>query len=437
MMRTIFLLLLLGPIVAETELESERKIGESKVVGTISKRRRPGKSMWMKWQSGNDELERRLEVAMCRTHCLPVETSCWSNCELFPGTGSSSRPGANRPARGRAGRRLKTRLAFPSQPLLVNGLDGRCRLTWPNLTPVPNSYTASPHLARPIVFLLVGSESNRMGWMEMGQTSVLSLPLPPITTDLSLLLLAVGKRGIRAKSLIKVKAGQCNQQGRGDRPSAPEPLAATKLGADLVRVELQWSGSKDASYVVRWQARPDNPITASLVTSKTKASITLEQNTAYSILVEMITKQGTVAISLPTIIDTKNLKYDKNEIFQANPMISGINEIMDEDENKNLFSKENSILFVILALFGFLICLVALCTLLRQSADNGSPSHRQSFGGLLAHGGSQAHGGSNIGSSKEHLQQKATNVAQVGLTSIKTFLGFLFKRSAIQPITNA
>ena len=66
MMRTIFLLLLLGPIVAETELESERKIGESKVVGTISKRRRPGKSMWMKWQSGNDELERRLEVAMCR-----------------------------------------------------------------------------------------------------------------------------------------------------------------------------------------------------------------------------------------------------------------------------------------------------------------------------------------------------------------------------------
>lgn len=366
----------------------------------------------MKWR-GNEETEKVVEVAMCRAHCPPLATTCWSNCELFPGRGSS-RGWANRPGRGRAGRRLKTRLVFPSQPMVVDSSDGRCRLTWPDLTPVPNSYTASPRLPRPNVFLLVGSESKSMDWRELGQTNGLSLPLPVLTTDLSLILLAVGKRGIRAKAMIKVKAGQCSQQ----RPSAPELLSATKLGSGLVRVELQWSGTEDASYVLRWREEPNSPITASLVTSKTKASITLEENTVYSILVEMTNNQRTVAISRPRMIETKNLEYKKDEVLHANPMISGIKEMVDEYEKKNL-SKENLILFVILALFVFLVCLAAMCTLLW------SP-----FGGS-----------DTIGeSSKEHpnLQQpKVSTMAHLWLERIKEFLSFLFKRSVIQPPTNA
>ena len=417
MMRTIFLLLLLGPIVAETEETVGSRENSNVASSTIRAEVWPEKARWMKWR-GNEELEKMLEVAMCRAHCLPLSSSassCWSNCELFPGTGS--RAGSNRPGRGRAGRRLKTRLAFPSQPILVDGSDGICRITWPNLTPVPNSYAASPTLSRPNVFLLVGSDDKIKGWKEVGQTNELSLPLPPITADLSLLLLAVGKRGIRAKALIKVKAGRCSQEGKGVRPSAPELLTATKLGANLVRVELQWSGTEDASYVVRWQAEPKNPITASLVTSKTKASITLEQNTVYSISVEMITSWGTVAISQLTILDTRNLKYNNNDNLQANPMISGINEVMDENKEKTFFSKENLILFIILALFVFLISLAALCTLLRSPSHSGSPTHRQSFGGSHTN-----NGGSIGGSGKEHpfLQlPKLTNVAQVALESIK------------------
>ena len=133
----------------------------------------------MKWL-GSEEMEKVLKVAMCRAHCLPLATTCWSNCQLFPGGGSGkSRGEANRPARGRVGRRLKTRLAFPSQPLLIEGSDGSCRLTWPQLSPVPNSYTASQPLSRPNVFLLVGRESENMDWKELGQTDGLSLPLPP------------------------------------------------------------------------------------------------------------------------------------------------------------------------------------------------------------------------------------------------------------------
>ena len=412
-MRSISLLLLLAigsTIVAEREVE----IGGNNVA---SERRWPERATWMKWLA-SEEMEKVVEVAMCRAHCLPLATNCWSNCELFPGRGrGSSRGGANRPGRGRAGRRLKTKLAFPSQPLLIESSDGSCRLTWPHLTPVPNSYTASQPLSRPSVFLLVGSESESMDWKELGQTNGLSLPLPPLTADISLILMAVGKRGIRAKALVKVKAGQCSQQRM--RPSAPELLTATKLGSGLVRVELQWSGAEDAFYVLRWQAEPNSPITASLVTSKTKASITLEENTVYSTLVEMTTSQGTVSISQPRIFDTKNLKYKTEEILQANPMTMGIKEMMEE--KKNLFSKENLIFFIVLAhaiaLFVFLVCLAALCTFLR------SPSHR-GIGG----------------SSKElaHLPQpKLTNVADVWLATIKEFLAFFFKRSVIQPPTNA
>ena len=138
----------------------------------------------------------------------------------------------------------------------------------------------------------------------------------------------------------------------------------------------------------------------------------------YSILVEMTNSQGTVAISRPRMIETKNLEYKKDEVLQANPMISGIKEMVDEYEKKNLF-KENLILFVILALFVFLVCLAAVCTLLW------SP-----FGGS-----------DTIGeSSKErpNLQQpKVSTTAHLWLERIKEFLGFLFKRSVIQPPTNA
>ena len=427
-MRTILLLLLpLGTIVAGRELETEREIGRSKVA--IGERRRPERAMGMKWR-GTEEMEKVLEVAMCRARCLPLATTCWSNCELFPGRGSS-RVGVNRPGRGRAGRRLKTRLAFPSQPLLVDDSEGRCSLTWSDLAPVPNSYTASPRLPRPNVFLLVGSESNSMDWKELGQTNGHSLPLPLLTADLSLILVAVGKRGIRTKATIKVKAGQCSQQRMetrpsrmGSRPSAPELLTATKVGSTLVKVELQWSGPEDASYVLRWQEEPNSPVTASLVTSETKASITLEENTVYSTLVEMTTSQGKVTISQPRTIDTKNLKYKKDEILQANPMISGIKEMMDEKEN--LFSKENLILFVILALFVFLVCLAALFTLLWSPFHGGSSVGSHTFDG-------------SIGGSSEECPKlpKMPTMAHLWLGSIKEFLGFLFKRSVIQPPTNA
>lgn len=429
MMWFTFMLLLLGPIVAQEEADDERKMGgsreERKVASATSKRRQ----MWLRWRS-NEELEVRLEVAMCRAHCLPLATTCWSSCETFPGA-SSRRPGANRPSRGKAGRRLKTRLAFPSQPLLVETLDGKCILTWPALTPIPNSYTSSPSLPRPNVFLVVGSEDNSLGWKELGQTNGLSLHLPPLTADLSLILMAVGKRGIRAKALVKVKAGQCSLQKMEDRPSAPEVLGATKVGAGLVKVELQWSGTEDASYVLRWQAIPNNPITGSLVTSKTKASITLEQDTVYSILMEMITSQGTVAISQPRIIDTRKLLHSNKDILQANPMISGIIEIIDENETKNLFSQQNSILFTILVLFGFLIILAAVCTFLRPSTSTHKPSFDGSFTKSVKPSVSDK--------TRKELPQKPkmTEMAQLGLAVIKNLLGFLFNRSGPKTTTNA
>ena len=447
-MRTILLLLLLAPCFAAISLETKRRQGGGGVGG--DRRRSASAARWKKWGAANEELEKRLEVAMCRAGCEPstildstpldptstilaptsLDTSCWSNCEHLHGLGS--RPwSSNRPARGRAGRRLKTRLTFPTRPVLVFDSTSGCRLTWSDLTAKPNYFSASKHLDKSTVFLLLGKEDQSLPWRELGQTSRLSLPIPSFSSHLSLLLLAVGKRGIKSEVAVEVKAGQCGQQ-TGNR--APELLQATKVAAHLVRAEIRWLGSEGASYLVKWEEVPSSLVVGSLVTLEEKANITLQQDAVYSVVVEVISSQGTVVRSPSTIIDTKNLNYSKDYVPESNLVTPSV----DELEDKTIFSARNCALITIIALLAFLMSLMALTTSLRphnsprwigrsshtsdeQPGPIGRPTDEPS-GGLTD--------GPNGGPINNQLpESKVTNLAGFGFERIKVVLAFFFKKS--------
>ena len=440
-MRTILLLLLLAPCFAAISLETKRRQGGGGVGG--DRRRSASAARWKKWGAANEELEKRLEVAMCRAGCEPstildttsLDTSCWSNCEHLQGLGS--RPwSSNRPARGRAGRRLKTRLTFPTTPVLVFDSTSGCRLTWSDLTTKPNYFSASKHLDKSTVFLLLGKEDQSLPWRELGQTSRLLLPIPSFSSHLSLLLLAVGKRGIKSEVAVEVKAGQCGQQTGN---SAPELLQATKVAAHLVRAEIRWLGSEGASYLVKWEEVPSSLVVGSLVTLEEKANITLQQDAVYSVVVEVISSQGTVVRSPSTIIDTKNLTYSiKDYVPESNPVTPSVDELEDKTEDKSIFSARNCALITIIVLLAFLMSLMALTTSLRphnspqwiersshQSDEQPGPIGRptdEPSGGLTD--------GPNGGPINNQLpESKVTNLAGFGFERIKVVLAFFFKKS--------
>ena len=455
-MRTILLLLLLAPCLAAISLETKRRQGGGGVGG--DRRRSASAARWKKWGAANEELEKRLEVAMCRAGCEPftildstplgttstildptsMDTSCWSNCEHLQGLGS--RPWlSNRPARGRAGRRLKTRLTFPTRPVLVFDSTTGCRLTWSDLTAEPNYFSASTHLDKSTVFLLLGKEDESLPWRELGQTSRLSLPIPSFSSHLFLLLLAVGKRGIKSEVAMEVKPGQCGQYTGN---SAPELLQATKVAAHLVRAEIRWLGSEAASYLVKWEEVPSSLVVGSLVTLEEKANITLQQDAVYSVVVEMISSQGTVVTSPSTIIDTKNLNYSKDYVLESNPVIPSV----DKLEEKSIFSARNCALITIIALLAFLMSLMALTTSLRphnspqwigrsshksdeQPGPIGRPTDEPSGGLPDGSNGGQTDGPNGGPINNQLPESKVTNPAGFGFERIKVVLAFFFKKS--------
>ena len=467
-MRTILLLLLLAPCFAAISLETKRRQGGGGVGG--DRRRSASAARWKKWGAANEELEKRLEVAICRAGCKPsaildstsidttstildptsldttstildptsMDTSCWSNCEHLQGLGS--RPWlSNRPARERAGRRLKTRLTFPTRPVLVFDSTSGCRLTWSDLTAKPNYFSASTHLDKSTVFLLLGKEDESLPWRELGQTSRLSLPIPSFSSHLSLLLLAVGKRGIKSEVAMEVKPGQCGQYTGN---SAPELLQATKVAAHLVRAEIRWLGSEGASYLVKWEEVPSSLVVGSLVTLEEKANITLQQDAVYSVVVEMISSQGTVVRSPSTIIDTKNLNYSKDYVLESNPVIPSV----DKLEEKSIFSARNCALITIIALLAFLMSLMALTTSLRphnspqwigrsshthdeQPGPIGRPTDEPSGGLPDGSNGGQTDGPNGGPINNQLPESKVTNPAGFGFERIKVVLAFFFKKS--------
>ena len=450
MMRTILLLLLLAPCFAAKSLETKRRQGGGGVGG--DRRRSASAAWWKKWGAANKELEKRLEVAMCRAGCEPstildttsmgttstildrtsLDTSCWSNCEHLQGLGS--RPWlSNRPARGRAGRRLKTRLTFPTPPVLVFDSISGCRLTWSDLTAKPNYFSASKHLDKSTVFLLLGKEDENLPWRELGQTSRLLLPIPSFSSHLSLLLLAVGKRGIKSEVAVEVKPGQCGQQTGN---SAPELLQATKVAAHLVRAEIRWLGSEGASYLVKWEEVPSSLVVGSLVTLEEKANITLQQDAVYSVVVEVISSQGTVVRSPSTIIDTKNLTYSKDYVPESNPVTPSVDELEDKSEDK-IFSARNCALITIIVLLAFLMSLMALTTSLRPHNSPqwiGRSSHKsdEQPGPIVRPTDEPSGGltdGPNGGPINNQLpESKVTNLAGFGFERIKVVLAFFFKK---------
>ena len=245
-------------------------------------------------RAGEEEVVARLEVARCRAGCLGEQEvqevkECWRRCEEVESQ-------TNR-VEGRRGRRLKTVLTFSSPPVLQG-----CELSWGVLHPAPNS-SPSPSSPPALVYLVLGQEAGGP-WQEVAQVVGSSFLLAPdLLARLEVLRVeAVGEGGRVVGEELQV--GEGCQEGRSPAPSL---LRLTPSPGHLAKASLSWPSLPAASsYLLQWHHLPSSGVVASLATSSTTATLSLEQDVTYSLQVTTLGKGGEVLhISETLVLDTR------------------------------------------------------------------------------------------------------------------------------------
>jgi len=200
------------------------------------------------------------------------------------------------------GGRRRRRLVFPSSPLLTP-----TSLSWSSPLPTPNSF--SPSSPTSLVYLVAGRDAAG-AWYELGQTPLPTLPLDPATMHkmVSLRLLAIGETGVVAQTSLEVREEEEVEQV--ERNAQPVVKGMVEVGR-LVRVEVAWAPVAAATYMVRWQEVGGPAVTATLVTTDSTTSITLQQGTLYTLEVEVLGEHRTTSlpILISTVIEEANITH--------------------------------------------------------------------------------------------------------------------------------